>query len=476
MRPGKRASIARAAVAAAAAGLVALGALAPAAHASAPDGTAAAGAPPVATVAPFVLLLAAIAVLPLAAPHFWESNRSKAIVSLGCAIPGALIVALNDAIGASRLLHAGHEYFSFVTLIGSLYVIAGGIAVRGTLHGTPALNAAIFAIGAVMANLIGTTGASMLLVRPLLRANEWRKDRAHVVIFFIFCVCNLGGLLTPLGDPPLFLGFLNGVPFEWTLRLLPEWAFANVAIIAIFLVVDTVYHRREKAPDPGAPPVSPGARARERFRIEGGVNFLFLLGVVAAIYFSGRFRPPPGVQEAAMLAMAGLSLALSPRAARTANRFGWHPIVEVAVLFAGIFVTMIPALVILNARGGELGLAKPWHFFWITGVLSSFLDNAPTYLTFASTACGVMHVNVAEPGYLARLIARGPEAEALLAAVSTGAVFMGANTYIGNGPNFMVKAIAEESGVKMPSFFGYMVWSTVFLIPLFVVVTWLFFR
>jgi Na+/H+ antiporter NhaD/arsenite permease-like protein len=422
---------------------------------------------PTASVMPFVLTLLGIAVIPLRWPHLWESNRNKALFSAVLGVPVLLYVIAFDA---SVVWHTALEYVSFIVLLGALFVISGGIVLRGDLRATPEVNTAFLAVGALLANLIGTTGASMLLVRPLLRTNcPERKHVMHVPIFFIFVVSNCAGLLTPLGDPPLFLGYLRGVPFFWTMRLFPQWLFVVSMLLGIFYVLDRLAVRREEPP------------ARERdlrdyqpLRIAGGLNFLFLLGVVLAVLLSPAL-PEGWIRETVrlgmMLAMAALSLAATPAELRRENAFGFGPIQEVAVLFAGIFATMIPALEILRARGGEFGVTEPWHFYWLSGALSSFLDNAPTYLTFAALAQGLHPV-----GQAAVEMAGGPVPEHLLAAISCGSVMMGANSYIGNGPNFMVKAIAEEQGVAMPSFFGYMVWSCSILVPLFGLVTLVFFR
>jgi Na+/H+ antiporter NhaD/arsenite permease-like protein len=310
----------------------------------------------------------------------------------------------------------------------------------------------------------------MVLIRPLLRANSVWQERSHVFVFFIFVVANAGGLLTPLGDPPLFLGFLRGVPFLWTLRLLPIWLFVNGALLVLFYVVDSTIFRREDVARPGD--LDEMAVAHQvPVHLAGGLNFLWLGGVVAVLLAAGTLRLPPGVQEVGMLAMVALAWVTTPRALREENGFGFGPIIEVAALFAGIFATMIPALAVLNARGAALGVDAHWEFFWATGLLSSFLDNAPTYLTFASVGSGLLGTDAANLG---QLLAH-PEGPAVLTAVSAGAVLMGANTYIGNGPNFMVKAIAELGGVAMPGFFRYMLWSGLILIPLFVAVTLIFF-
>jgi Na+/H+ antiporter NhaD/arsenite permease-like protein len=435
---------------------------------------------PLWSLLPFAGLLLAIALLPLVTPHFWEHNRNKALVAAALSAPVLLYLPLtHGAEGVHALVEKGHEYVSFIALLASLYVITGGIHVRGSLSGTPLLNTALLALGAVIANLIGTTGASVLLIRPLLAANAPRERRAHIVVFFIFTVSNCGGMLTPLGDPPLFLGFLKGVPFEWTLQLWREWLLVNGALLLIFNVWDQLVFDREERERPGSQLEE--VQQHVPIGIDGARNFVFLLAIVAIIYASGRgagndAQPWPfGVQELAMFAIAGVAYATTRPTIRQRNAFGFAPINEVAILFAGIFATMAPALLILNAHAESFGIREPWQFFWATGLLSSFLDNAPTYLTFAATANGLEGIPL-EGRYLARFLELGPRATETLAAISCGAVFMGANTYIGNGPNFMVKAIAEERGVRMPSFFGYMAYSGAVLVPLFVIVTLAFFR
>ncbi len=440
------------------------------------------------TLLPFAGLLLAIAVLPLVAHHWWERNANKGLVAVLFAVPIAayLLIAHGEA-GLATLVEKVEEYVSFIVLLGALFVISGGIHVRGSLSGTPLLNTVLLALGAVLANGIGTTGASVLLIRPLLRANEPRVKKTHIVVFFIFVVSNCGGLLTPLGDPPLFLGYLKGVPFEWTFGLWREWVLVNSVLLLVFHVWDQVVFDREERERPGSQ--LEAVQEHAPLRVTGWHNVFFLLGVVATIYGIGArlFRDgkawPFGVQEGVMATMAIASFVTTSPTLRRANRFSFGPIVEVAAIFAGIFVTMAPALLVLNAWGrGErevLGLAfgmrEPWEYFWGTGLLSSFLDNAPTYLTFSATAAGTAGVPV-EGRYLADFLARGPAAADLLTAISCGAVFMGANTYIGNGPNFMVKAIAEADGIKMPSFFGYMAYSCGVLLPIFAVVTLVFFR
>ena len=422
---------------------------------------------PIWSAAPFAGMLLAIAVLPLVVEQWWGNNRNKAIVSAVLGLPVALYFVFANP---ERLGHTALEYGAFVCLLGVLFVISGGIHIKGGPAGTPLSNTVTLALGAVIANAIGTTGASMLLIRPLLRANDHRRHRAHVVIFFIFIVSNVGGCLTPLGDPPLFLGFLRGVPFEWTFRLWREWLFMTGALLVIFNLLDQYQFNREELAYKES--LMDLVQPERPIEIEGKINFLLLACVVAAVFAGGRFvQPRYGDvvakiwQVGAAVVLALLSLLLTQRQVRYENRFSWHPIVEVGVLFAGIFATMIPALLLLEQRGAALGVTKPWQFFWAAGGLSSFLDNAPTYLTFYTLAQS-LHL----PPEVAGMT------HAVLAAISCGAVFMGANTYIGNGPNFMVRSIAEHSGVRMPSFFGYMAWAAAILLPLFACVTFVFFR
>ena len=407
---------------------------------------------PVYTVVPFVVILLGIAVLPLAAPRWWESNRNKLLVSIVLGLPVLVLYLVREP---SALVRMAEEYASFIVLLAALYVISGGILMRGDLLATPRVNSTFLAIGSVLASFIGTTGASMLLVRALLQTNRERTRVTHTVIFFIFLVSNIGGMLTPLGDPPLFLGYLQGVPFGWTFRLWPHWLLMVGVLLVTYFVWDTLLYTRE--------PLAALRRDRARvepLRVRGALNGLGLAGVVLAVAFLGA-----PAREAVLVALAAASLWWTPREIRRANGFTASPIVEVAVVFFGIFLTMIPALELLRLRGGELGVRAPWQFFWATGALSSFLDNAPTYLTFLALGQGLG---------LAREVVDVPHT--ILAAISVGAVAMGANSYIGNAPNFMVKSIAEEQGVRMPSFFGYMLYSGVVLLPLFAVVTLIFFR
>ena len=435
---------------------------------------------------PFVGILLSIALFPLAAPRFW--HRHYPAVSAAWAV--ALLVPFLLAYGGVALHEVLHvaiiDYLPFIILLSALFTIGGGIYVRGSLRGSPGVNAAIMVTGTVLASWVGTTGAAMLLIRPLLRANRERRHKAHTVIFFIFLVANIGGTLTPLGDPPLFLGFLHGVPFFWTFTLWREWLLVAACVLALYLAVDLHYWRRE---DPllRERPAAPG----EPLRVEGWHNFFFLAGVLAAVIASGLWHAGEvsilGVhqqlqnllRDAFLVAMLAGSWLATPRRIRVENEYSWAPIREVAILFAGIFATIIPALAML--RAGEHGamaaliraVREPAHYFWASGGLSSFLDNAPTYLTFLSTALGRLYSGIPEREAIARLIA---EHHPYLMAVSTGAVFMGANTYIGNAPNFMVKSIAEEAGVAMPSFFGYIFrYSLPFLLPVFLLTTWIFF-
>lgn len=409
-------------------------------------------------IVPFVLILLAIALLPLVVPHWWECNSNKAVVALILGVPVAGYLLLQGETGWHRVQHTLLEYVEFMVLLGSLYTISGGIALRGDLQATPVVNGCFLGLGAILASIMGTTGASMLLIRPLLQTNAERRYIAHTVIFFIFLVSNIGGCLTPLGDPPLFLGYLRGVPFAWTLSLWPAWLAMVVLLLAVYGVWDSILHARE----------SPQALQLDRthiepLRLQGSRNFLFLGLVVTAV----ALVPAPW-RVLLMLAATGGSLLLGEPSVRHANQFTYAPIIEVAVLFLGIFLTMVPALEFLDQHGASLGVNTPARFFWVTGAFSSFLDNAPTYVTFFEAARAQMSL---APG--GATVAGVPDT--WLKAISLGAVCMGANSYIGNGPNFMVKAVAEEAGVKMPSFFGYMAYSGFILIPLFVGMTLLMF-
>lgn len=432
------------------------------------------------TILPFVALLLGIALFPMILPHWWESNRNKLLVAFAAALPVLILLAvlgLGSPVGAAAgrlLVHALREYFSFIVLLGSLYTIAGGIHLRGDLRGTPLVNSLFLGGGAILANLIGTTGASMLLIRPVLRTNSQRGYARHVPIFFIFLVSNIGGALTPLGDPPLFLGYLRGVPFFWTLvHAWPAWLLTVALVLGLFFALDSWYYSKESKAR-----LEEDRAHVEPLGLEGAINLLLLGGVVGSVLF---LSPVEGhhdlrsyyLREIVMIALSVASWFLTPRLIRKKNSFGFGPILEVAALFIGIFVTMIPATVLLEARGASLGLQEPWQYFWATGTLSGFLDNAPTYVTFGALACGHVGIEACPTAEHLGSLAVGAGSPLLLA-ISLGAVFMGANSYIGNGPNFMVKAIADEAGYKMPSFFGYCGWAAVCLLPVFFIVTMLF--
>lgn len=439
------------------------------------------------SVIPFAALLLCIAFLPLIhkTEEWWEHNKNRFLVavSLGLVtllyytflyghgvvdhgthelsapgIPAAIVVLKNAILG---------EYIPFIALLFSLYVISGGIAFNGHLVGRPILNTGIIAIGAAIASFIGTTGAAMLLIRPLLKANEKRSYVAHTVIFFIFVVCNTGGCLLPIGDPPLFLGFLRGVPFTWTLTLWPMWLAMNGALLAIYFAYDTVRYRKENKEKIEALP-----ETVEPFALRGGINFLWLLLVIFCVALLDPSKTVPGTEwnaphffrEGCMFALAGISLLTTSKSIREQNSFNYEAIVEVAALFVGIFICMQAPVQILNVYGADLGINAPWKFYWATGSLSSFLDNAPTYVVFFETAKAAGTNGPAVAGVN----------EVSLIAISLGAVFMGAMTYIGNGPNFMVKAIAEKNNIRMPSFFGYMIYSCIVLIPLSIILTFVF--
>lgn len=426
-------------------------------------------------VLPFAGLLLCIAILPLVIPHWWEHNRNRAIISALFGIPMAAYLLMTHSEHA--LLHSMLEYADFIILLGSLFVISGGIFLRGDIRATPRNNLLFLILGSVLASIIGTTGAAMLLIRPMLRTNSERKNTTHIPIFFIFAVANMGGLLTPLGDPPLFLGFLRGVPFTWTFGLILPWLMGLGIVLTIFYIIDLRAYKKEtpeaiKFDDSNVQPI----------RLDGSLNFLFLVGVILAVLaLPGAVATDGSLaipwRELAMVLMAVLSYYLGPKKPRNANEFNFEAINEVAILFVAIFITMVPALHILQVRGPEMPLHAAWHYFVATGLLSSFLDNAPTYLTFTSVASGALGTNAMHLKTLIDAAGQGggPSGQLILEAISVGAVFMGANTYIGNGPNFMVKAISDGMGVKTPSFFGYMLWSGAILVPTYVLVAVVFF-
>jgi Na+/H+ antiporter NhaD/arsenite permease-like protein len=461
-------------------------------------------------IAPFAGLLLCIAVLPLIprTAHWWEHNRNKLLAGIilgmialshfltrdfGVQLHGPTLPELMRWAGCPITEHNGHhftepgpataigalgnavfEYIPFIILLFSLYCISGGIAVRGDIPAHPVTNTIILGLGSVLASLIGTTGASMLLIRLLLQTNSERKRVTHTVIFFIFIVSNIGGSLLPVGDPPLFLGYLRGVPFFWTLNLWKPWLLTVGALLLIYLAWDVVAYRREVPVD-----IARDEKLVSPVRVLGSINFLWLLLVMVAVaaLAPGSIMPgtkwqiPPFVREGVQLVLVVLSMATTPRGLRHANRFNLKAIAEVACLFVGIFITMQVPLEILVKSGDQLGLTSPAQFFWATGSLSAFLDNAPTYVVFFQTANALTQSG--GPGIL-QLMNNNYIRQDLLVAISLGAVFMGAMTYIGNGPNFMVKSIAEERGVKMPTFFGYLLYSIAILTPLFLIVTWVF--
>ena len=432
-------------------------------------------------VLPFICMLLSIAVMPMTVPHFWEHHFGKISLGWGLAflVPCAFVFGFDVA-----LYQAWHamilEYIPFIILLFALFTVAGGVRLTGTLAGTPVVNTGLLLFGTLLASWMGTTGAAMLLIRPLLRANSHREHKKHTVVFFIFLVANVGGCLTPLGDPPLFLGFLKGVSFFWTTKaLMPFFLVTSILLLAIYFVLDSYFYRKEGSPAPQKD------ESGEKLGVEGKVNLLLLGGIIIAVLISGSWNAGSFtlyhveieaqnlLRDFFLLGIAWLSLKLTDSNSRELNGFSWAPIAEVAKLFLGIFLSMIPAIAILQAgESGALsgiiamvtkdGQPVDSMYFWLTGVLSSFLDNAPTYVVFFNTA----------GGDAAQLMT---EYASTLTAISVGAVFMGANTYIGNAPNFMVRSIAEDRGVAMPSFFGYMAWSGAILVPCFILLTILFF-
>jgi Na+/H+ antiporter NhaD/arsenite permease-like protein len=435
-------------------------------------------------VLPFAGLLLSIATGPMLYPRLWEHHYGKIATGWSAlvVVPMAVLWSAETALGV--VLHTMLlEYLPFIILLFALFTISGGILVAGNIQGTPAVNAGLLLIGACLASVVGTTGASMIMIRPIIRANDNRPSNAHVIVFFIFLVSNIGGALTPLGDPPLFVGFLRGVDFFWTSRnLFEETLFVAGVVLSVFLAIDVVLHRREQ----GLPKIK-DPTPHSKVRIRGLANLPLLAGVIGAILLSAAWKPGIAltvhgiaielqnlVRDGTIVLLALLSVVASRNEYRKANGFSWGPILEVAKLFAGIFICIIPVIAILRAGRdsvlaplvalvtGPDGAPNDLAYFWLAGSLSSFLDNAPTYLVFFELAGG-------DPRHL--MTAFGTT----LAAISLGAVFMGANTYIGNAPNFMVYAIAKQRGIRMPSFFGYMLWSGLVLIPTFIVTGLIFF-
>lgn len=425
---------------------------------------------PIWALIPFVLMLAMIAVGPLMFHHWWENNKNKLIVSLVLGVPIAIYLIINGM--THNLVHqVMFDYIPFIILLGALFTITGGIHLRGDIQAKPLNNLVFLSIGAVLASIMGTTGAAMLLIRPVIKTNSERKFKVHTILFFIAIVANAGGLLTPLGDPPLFLLYLRGAPFDWFFHLLPEWVFVNGLLLILYYLVDRYYYKKEPKTN-----IKMDKTLVEPIKLKGNINFLFLIGVVLSVAFLNQqylpfieINPYFGfIRELVILLMAVLSLIFTKQAYRNANKFTWEPIKEVAFLFLGIFVTMVPALLYLSQNAESIGIHSAPQFYYATGALSSFLDNAPTAVSLHNLALGLHDVH---PGEV--IVAGVPEL--LLTAISLGAVFFGAMTYIGNGPNFMVKAIAEENNISMPSFFGYIFkFTLIVLLPIYIITQLLF--
>lgn len=432
---------------------------------------------------PFAGMLLSIAICPLVNGAWWEKFKGAAVLfwSLLFLVPFAIGNGAGTALNHFLEVILG-DYISFIVLLFGLFCVAGNIRIRGTLAGTPKVNVLLLLIGTLLSSWVGTTGASMLLIRPVIRANSWRKRKVHTMVFFIFLVSNIGGCLTPVGDPPLLMGFMHGVPFTWSFHLLPVFLLNVVLLLALYFIIDSRAYKKDLAD--GAKPKD--SEKTEKIGLEGAHNLIFLLCIVGAVILSGSLANINAffgngikiegevtltfatmIEMAIILLSAFLSFKTTKKEVRTANNFSWGAIQEVAVLFIGIFITMIPALLILSARGSELGITKNWQMFWATGALSSFLDNTPTYLVFFETAVSLHATNEAIGSVMIP--------QTMLMAISCGAVFMGANTYIGNAPNFMIKSIAEENNIKMPSFFGYLFWSVCCLVPVFLIDTLIFF-
>lgn len=443
---------------------------------------------PLYSILPFLGILLSIAIIPLLAPIFWHHNFGKisAFWALSLVIPSLFLLGLHETF--HQLIHVLLlEYLPFIILLLSLFTISGGIRLKGTLVGTPLINTLLIFIGTALASWMGTTGAAMVLIRPILRANKYRHYNVHTVIFFIILVANIGGSLTPLGDPPLFLGFLNGIDFFWITKImfLPMICASFMLLIAYF-IVDSYFYKKEKH-------IVTELACKEKIAVDGKINIIFILGVIISVLLSGLWKPDFSIPEIfgiqlefqnitrdiLLLILAILSWVYTSDRIRDENGYTWFPILEVAKLFAGIFITIIPAIMILKAgTKGKLNFliemlntsdGQPINtmYFWLTGLLSSILDNAPTYLVFFNIA-GINDSNIPISDYLMHVI---PDT---LFAISMGAVFMGALTYIGNAPNFMVKSIAEENNISMPSFFGYILWSLIILIPVFIIINIIF--
>ena len=459
------------------------------AMAESPAGETGTAVPSLLYCIPFAGILLCIALFPLVMPTWWEDHQAPVVLAWSLAFIVPFVMGFGAHHTAEVVLECIiNDYLTFIVLLFGLFCVAGNITLEGDLAGSPRINVGLLLFGTLLSSWVGTTGASMLMVRPIIKMNSWRKRKRHIMIFFIFLISNIGGCLTPIGDPPLLMGFMRGVPFFWSLRLLPILAFNAAVLLFVFYHLDMRAYRKDIA-EGRKPDISkPGTE----IRIAGLHNLIFLAAIVVAVLLSGTlpslplFRNADGtvrgipilgevtltwpavIEIAIILASAWLSFRTTSAKVRTENHFTWGAIKEVAILFIGIFITMQPALMILKANGASLGLDSPYQMFWATGALSSFLDNTPTYLVFLTTAGSL--------GFTEGLAtALGTVPAKMLVAISCGAVFMGANTYIGNAPNFMVKSISDENGVRMPSFFGYILWSLGFLIPVFILDTLIFF-
>jgi len=443
------------------------------------------------SVTPFILILLAMAIVPLVHGHWWEANLNKGVVSSLCSLPILAYLVSLGPLGQEVLIDVLRDYYAFIVLLVALFTISGGIYLDGDLKATPIVNTAFLGIGALLASFIGTTGASILLIRPLIKTNQHRHHKIHIFIFFIFLTANIGGALLPVGDPPLFLGYLYGVPFFWTFfSMWPMWLTTVAILLGVFYFWDTWAYSKE----PTA--VQKEAALPRRLRLHGRTNLLLIFGVLLSVIFLKAYQLSDGghldlawMQQPAMILLAVLSFAMDYKAKQRApqgdhpahmtprdrNTFSFGPMIEVAVLFIGIFITMTPAICLLKAHGLETGVTEPWQFYWMSGGLSSFLDNAPTYATYFALGQGVTKgLLVSHPDLPVVMTTTGPIAWKILLAISLGSVFMGANTYIGNAPNFMVKSICEEAKIKMPSFFGYMLYSVGILIPTFLIVMFIY--
>ena len=459
------------------------------AMAESPAGETGTAVPSLLYCIPFAGILLCIALFPLVKPTWWEEHQAPVVLAWSLAFIVPFVMGFGAHHTAEVVLECLiNDYLTFIVLLFGLFCVAGNITLEGDLAGSPRINVGLLLFGTLLSSWVGTTGASMLMVRPIIKMNSWRKPKRHIMIFFIFLISNIGGCLTPIGDPPLLMGFMRGVPFFWSLRLLPILAFNAAVLLFVFYHLDMRAYRKDIA-EGRKPDISkPGTE----IRIAGLHNLIFLAAIVVAVLLSGTlpslplFRNADGtvrgipilgevtltwpavIEIAIILASAWLSFRTTSAKVRTENHFTWGAIKEVAILFIGIFITMQPALMILKANGASLGLDSPYQMFWATGALSSFLDNTPTYLVFLTTAGSL--------GFTEGIAtALGTVPAKMLVAISCGAVFMGANTYIGNAPNFMVKSISDENGVRMPSFFGYILWSLGFLIPVFILDTLIFF-